>query len=199
MELRSALNEALARGETVRREGLRLRDEQEVREVAMRSCRCGRARRRRNAASCSSKKTAHPRGPPSPSGPPVGARASTGGGLRGLVRPGMWPPRRGARGSPARGRDRAAPPGAILHPRVPAIADRAAGRRQRGAALGQRGDPVLERGAAEHTTSSKSPRRRSNRPTRSCPRSTSSSNTATWGSTTPPTTYRTCSRAPRSR
>ena len=35
VELRSALNEALARGETVRREGLRLRDEQEVREVAM--------------------------------------------------------------------------------------------------------------------------------------------------------------------
>ena len=35
VELRSALNEALARGETVRREGLRLRDEQGVREVAI--------------------------------------------------------------------------------------------------------------------------------------------------------------------
>ncbi len=35
VELRSALNEAIARGESVRREGLRLRDEQGVREVAI--------------------------------------------------------------------------------------------------------------------------------------------------------------------
>ncbi|MGH8489735.1 MAG: chemotaxis protein CheB, partial [Gammaproteobacteria bacterium] len=35
VELRSALNEALARGETVRREGLQLRDEQGVREIAI--------------------------------------------------------------------------------------------------------------------------------------------------------------------
>jgi two-component system CheB/CheR fusion protein len=35
VELRSALNEALARGETVRREGLRLRDAHDVREVAI--------------------------------------------------------------------------------------------------------------------------------------------------------------------
>ncbi|MFH0341210.1 MAG: chemotaxis protein CheB [Chromatiales bacterium] len=35
VELRSALNEALARGESVRREGLHLRDEQGVREVAI--------------------------------------------------------------------------------------------------------------------------------------------------------------------
>ncbi|MGH8577564.1 MAG: EAL domain-containing protein, partial [Gammaproteobacteria bacterium] len=35
VELRSAVNEALARGETVRRGGLRLRDEPEVREVAI--------------------------------------------------------------------------------------------------------------------------------------------------------------------
>ena len=35
VELRSAVNEALARGETVRREGLRLHDEQRVREVAI--------------------------------------------------------------------------------------------------------------------------------------------------------------------
>ncbi|MDQ3775724.1 MAG: EAL domain-containing protein [Pseudomonadota bacterium] len=35
VELRSAVNEAIARGETVRREGLRLHDEQGVREVAI--------------------------------------------------------------------------------------------------------------------------------------------------------------------
>ena len=65
-------------------------------------------------------------------------------------RRGMQPERRAAAQPSRPGRERPPGAGAGRHPRVPAVGDRAAGGRQRGAAIRQRGGPVGQRGAAEH-------------------------------------------------
>ena len=198
VELRSALNEAIARGESVRREGLRLRDEHGVREVAIEVL---PVRPREAAAQCCLVLFEEGGGPNRSAGPerPAGWRAR----LYRWFNTGAHPAV-----AAAAGREGLTEPEA----ETAQLRQELSSTREYLQSLVEQQDAANEelRSANEEilssneelqrpTRSSRRPRRSCSRPTRSCPRSTSSSSSATWSSTRPPTTSRTCSRAPPSR